>query len=240
MTRDRLPLDQDDAPVWVPDSSTAAWDTLPEEFWRIRRRVVDRLGLSDLRDDPYKGSYLTYVAAGGEVHEHRDARLQVDGRSMALLRCNVLLARASRGGMPVIDGEEIDVADRGMWAFHPTELLHSATTVSGEVGRVTLSFGFVVDPDRVWQRPFRTAPAVTPDLVRDITVGLSRRPVTQAQSATVEFVLTRSGEFEVAGLAGSLAVDPWEVWGVVRRLQKARLVESLSPPVCPEGRLLIR
>lgn len=118
---------------------------LPDEFWHVRERVVESLELSHLIEDTVKGSFLNYITPGGGIHSHRDSRISVDGRTYMLLRCNVLFAKPEAGGAPVIAGRELDIPDRGMWAFYASEYIHSATTVSGPTGRGTLSYGFMTE-----------------------------------------------------------------------------------------------
>jgi hypothetical protein len=236
----RQPVDDGDAgPVWIPEITLGHADTPPDDFWQIRRRVIDRLGLGEARDDPYKGSFLTYVTSGGFVHAHRDARLQVEGMTVPLLRCNVMLRRATRGGQPVISERELEVPVRGMWAFYPTELLHSATPVSGARGRVTLSFGFVIDPRTVWERPFHVRPGVEPALIDDLRRQLRRTALSEARATTLDHILTRQATFCVRDVADAVDRDPWDVWKEARRLQAMSLVQSLSPAIPGEARLLV-
>ncbi|MDI6103340.1 hypothetical protein QLQ12_32500 [Actinoplanes sp. NEAU-A12] len=220
----------DDDLVWIPEVGDDRAEAPPEEFWRIRQRVVDRLRLHHLRDDPYKGSFLAYVTTGGSVHPHRDARLSIDGTLMPLLRCNVLLARPAKGGLPVIADREFDVPDRGMWAFYPTELLHSAPEVGGPDGRVTLSFGFVVDPRTLWQRPYRIRADIDPRLIADFLRRLRHGTVSADRVEILERVLAEPGVFRVRTIADAVRSGPWEVWDEIHRLRRTGLVESLSAP----------
>jgi hypothetical protein len=239
LTRRRTSEDGDAVPVWIPEVTPGRVETPPDEFWQIRQRVIDQLGLNGARDDPYKGSFLTYVTSGGFVHEHRDARLDVDGETAPLLRCNILLTRPARGGLPVINDQEIEVPDRGMWAFYPTELLHSATQVSGPTGRVTLSFGFVIDPRTVWERPFRIRPDLASALVADLRQELRTTAIGAARAATLDLLLTRPATFRIREIVDLLSHDPWAVWQEVHLLQKMEVIESLSPPVAKDGQLLV-
>src|SRR5947209_7932860 len=81
----RNPLREQDL-IWVPDVDEEWVDPLPGEFWDIRMRVIDMLGLSTLEEDHYKGSFLSYVSPGAGVHPHRDARLSVQGKEYLILR----------------------------------------------------------------------------------------------------------------------------------------------------------
>jgi hypothetical protein len=219
--------------IWVPKIDEQFMDPVPEAFWTIRNRVKDLLGLGGLEEDYYKGSFLTCMSPGGRVHEHRDARVRVAEEERLILRCNVLFKRPQQGGMPVIGSQEIDICDRGMWAFYPTEFRHSTTVVRGPDSRGNLSFGFLVRPAYLWQRRFRIAPgAVSVDLAvfahnatieRRVSPGLRERHL-----AVWQFVMSTTGDFSVDEAARTLEQDPSEISEALRDLQEWRLVQSLS------------
>lgn len=227
------------APVWVPETSGRVLDPLPDEFWTIRDRVVDRLGIGNMPDDPYKGSFLTSVCTGGDVHTHKDARLLIADAEVPLLRCNVLVQRPDGGGNPVIEGVEIDIPDRGMWAFHPTENVHGATTVTGARSRVTLSFGFVVDPEPVWERPLQIAPGIEPDVLHGVQVQLRGQLMDPARADVLGLILDQTSTFCVREIASAMGVDTLVVWGETRRLIRLGLVRSQAPEPVVGGRTYI-
>jgi hypothetical protein len=225
----------DSALVWVPNVDLRVLDPLPEEFWAIRTRVIARLGIDDLSDDPYKGSFLTSVAPGGDVHTHKDARLWIDGDLRPLLRCNVMVRRPDAGGMPVIEGTEFDIPDRGLWALHPTENIHGATSVAGPTSRVTLSFGFVVNLRAVWERSLCVAQEVEPAVLHGVRAHLRGQPMDPARARTIDRLLDQSAVFRVREVAEALGCDPALVWGAARQLLKLGLLRSEAPKAVPNG-----
>jgi hypothetical protein len=216
--------------VWVPEQLGP--EELPEEFWTIRVRVVRILGIEDLPDDPYKGSFLTSVGPGGDVHTHKDARLPIADDPMPLLRCNILVQRPVGGGMPVIAGKHIDVPDRGMWALHATELMHGATPVTGDVDRITLSFGFVVDPAPVWERPLRHAPDIDPAVLVGVR-GTLRDAGMGPERAVVHDALLDWKSFTVREIAEDLGLEPSAVWAEAHRLLRLGVLRSAAPETVP-------
>lgn len=234
--------------VWVPPITEQLATELPEEFWNIRARVVDVLSLHDLMDDPYKGSFLSYVAPGGMVHEHRDARLRLADEEFLILRCNVLFKSPDSGGMPLIGSRRLEVSDRGMWAFFPTEVRHSSTTVGGPDCRGSLSFGFLVRPADLWLRWFRLAPGTdAQDLLgalRALSIGAGAEdrvpPSHDSHGFLVErFIASQEGYFSVWDAARSLEQDPAVVWDVLRDLQALRLIQSASSICADAGRMFV-
>lgn len=202
------------AHIWTPSFGSAA---LPPACWNIRNRVLAWLELEGLRDDPYKGTFLTHIARNGEVATHRDFRLQVEGETYLILRCNVLLQRPEVGGMPVISRRELDIAERGCWVFFPTELVHSATPVQGSRARATLSFGVLVTPAQLRDRCFRQS--WSGDFVAT-SVGAQR---------VVDFILASPNEvFSVHDVATALGRAPRDIWPAIIRLQRAGCIESES------------
>jgi len=232
-------------PIWVPEVDEHDVDKLPAEFWHIRARVIERLGLSELDEDHYKGSFLSYIAPGTGVHAHRDARLRNQQEEQLILRCNVLFKRPQEGGLPAIESIKIDVPDRGMWAFFPTELVHSATPVRGSEFRGLLSFGFLVHFSHLWQRRFHIAPSF--ELEYGLDGGDLPRQALLAQLRTtpeaqildndridlLEYVLMSAGDFSVQEVAQCLGRGPAQISDALHDLQRSKIVESNSSS-CPE------
>jgi hypothetical protein len=233
--------------VWVPEVDEHRVDRLPSEFWSIRSRVVDRLRLAALEEDHYKGSFLGYIAPGTGVHRHRDARLRIDQQEFLILRCNILFRRPDEGGQPVVESTEFDVPDRGMWAFFPTELVHSATPVRGSHFRGLLSFGFLVRPDDVWQRRFRRTTAfeaeygldASDDAGQMLVEALRQAPeapgVTADRIDLLEFIVSARGDFSILEAAHGVRSEPADIWDALHDLQRSGVVESQSSTCACHG-----
>jgi hypothetical protein len=237
--------------VWVPAVDDHREDAPPEEFWSIRSRVVDLVGLSELEEDHYKGSFLSYIAPGAGIHRHRDARLKIDGEERLILRCNVFLKRPQLGGLPVIESTELDVPDRGMWVFFPTELFHSATPVSGLEFRGLLSFGFLVRFDQLWQRRFRLAPQFERDyeidssldarraLLNQVRSGAADQGVSRLQFDLMGLVLLSTGDFTAQQAAEAIGRPPSEALAALEALQRTNVIESRSSSSFPHGQVMV-
>jgi hypothetical protein len=224
-------------PIWLPAVRSAG--RLPDEFWSIRLRVGALLGLEGFDEDPYKGSFLSYIAPGGGVHQHRDARLEVDGEEYLLLRCNVLLHRPATGGLPVIESREFDVGDRGMWAFFPSELVHAATQVRGSEHRGLLSFGYLVRAADIWERRYRLTTKFIAEYGLDGSAASGQRlldllaaapesgSIDPVRREVFSFVLS-ARQVSVARAATELGRAPETLWPVVRDLERTAVIESAS------------
>lgn len=236
--------------VWIPDVAEAV-DPLPEELWRIRARVIERLGLGGLEEDVYKGSFMSYIEPGTGVHRHRDDRLKLEEGERLILRCNILVKKPEGGGSPVFDERvEVDVPDRGMWAFFPTELVHSANEVRGALARGLMSFGFLVRPADLLQRRFHVAPRFASECAfgagEDARRGVIERLRASALAAGLSddrvellaFVLASPGDFTLEEAARSLRRRPRDVFEVLRDLQVSEVVASNSSARFERGKVL--
>jgi hypothetical protein len=237
--------------VWLPRVE-AEPDQLPEEFWNVRTRVQELLGLIELDEDPYKGSFMSLIEPGTGVHQHRDDRLVVKGETNLILRCNVLLQKPDAGGLPVFDGRiQVNISDRGMWAFFPTELVHASTTVIGARNRGLLSFGFLVPECLLWKRWFRATQAFVQEYAFDTEnegwrnliamVGASARAtgIAEEKVEVLEFVMSKMQGFSLAEISVALGRPPADIFQILWDLQRSGVVESESSLEKTCGRVLI-
>jgi len=221
---------KDDSVVWLPEQHERFSAAPPPLFWEIRTRVISILGIEAFADDPYKGSFLTYVLPGGQIHEHRDSRVSIAQRPFAILRCNVMLACTDDGAFPVIDGQQLEVPELAMWAFFPTELVHSTKMIEG-IHRATLSYGFIVDPIEFMKRPFRVRQSIKwPDIPRD-----EHSPVADI----VRFVSRQTDWFTTSEVARAAGQPPTLAADVLRELQRQRVIESSSSLVAANQNVVI-
>lgn len=239
--------------IWLPEIA-APVDPLPQEVWRIRARVAERLGLHAFDDDPYKGSFMSVIEPGTGVHQHRDERLLVDGEARPILRCNLFLQRAEAGGDPVFDGRlRLDVAEGGMWAFYPTELVHAATTVQGTQPRVLLSLGFLGRMAQWWLRRFAVRPAFRSafgldqdgdqhavHLMDRASTALRAAGVNDDRLAVLRLALERTSEdFSIQEVSGRLTLPPARVGSIVADLQRSEVLESRSAARQDRGKVWV-
>jgi hypothetical protein len=237
--------------VFVPRVEGQPRDPLPDAFWQVRARVVEWLRVGMLDEDPYKGCFLSYTTAGGRIHQHLDAKVRVDGEECDILRCNVLFRRPATGGMPVIRAAQLDILDRGMWAFFPTELVHSATEVGGPAPRGTLSFGFLVRPNDLWQRRYRLAAAICAEYGLDDDRSRRGHLIEQLRQAPaaamlgsrrlelVEFIIRARGDFTVRAALDALGTPPSETGPALIELQRSGFVESISSGDAFRGNVMV-
>jgi hypothetical protein len=81
---------------------------------------------------------------GAAVQEHTDPA--PDG--FVHTRCNLMLKKPSKGGNPIIDGEEIEVNENDLWLCLASLEKHYTTPIEGGE-RLVFSFGALVPIDQI-------------------------------------------------------------------------------------------
>jgi hypothetical protein len=102
-------------------------------------------GLTPVRVEPdFKTFTGVHSLPGSFTHTHIDTA--PDG--LVHVRCNVLLEKPAEGGMPVIDGEVLDVDVGDLWIVLASMEEHGSTPISSPK-RVIKSFGGLVPINQV-------------------------------------------------------------------------------------------
>jgi hypothetical protein len=245
LTQNALKADGVNDVIWIPEGIGVADDTLPEAFWDIRQRIIELMGLGHYREDPYKGCFLGYGISGGGVHQHKDSRLHFDGKSWLLLRCNVLFARPDVGGMPVIEGQELTIPDGGMWAFYPSERVHSATLIEGQNARGLLSFGVVMLPeDLLGQRfciskLFRSHLACQPSSWQEEFIKkLETAGARNWQVTLYRWVFEQEGTFSAFDAPSYPEEPPLDIVSSLQRLRSISILECSENLLSDRGKIV--
>lgn len=244
LTRELTALSADrrkrDDVIWVPQSDRFDPAEIPEAFWTIRDRSIKALGAEHLTEDPYKGNFLGLIGPGEGVHQHKDARVVIGGEQSLLIRCNVLFRRPDEGGLPVIAGQVLDVADRGMWAFFASEQVHAATPVAGANLRGLMSFGLVIERERVGAARYR----LRPDFRAYVDQQPSCWPEQFVQQlakagpplsivAIARHVLDCPDTFALGSVATATGLTVWDALTAVQKLEISGLTEPVGRPTLP-------
>lgn len=118
--------------------------SIPASHGRVRHRLTAALGLpANIGPEPTYGWCLSIIDPGGQIQSHIDAA----PLGCRHLRCNLFIQLPTRGGLPVIEGQPRQVAERDVLAFFPSERGHRSELVEGDRPRIICSFGFLVKSD---------------------------------------------------------------------------------------------
>ena len=110
----------------------------------IGGRIVEQFRLSGCPVDPQLGWIVSLLQPGASIHPHLDRYPYHAQTRTKHLRCNVMVARENASGNPVISGRSIEVPERSLWGFFPSEIPHGTGVIDGGAPRIVFQFGFMV------------------------------------------------------------------------------------------------
>lgn len=128
------------AKIWGTDHCTPFIRALGD-------RVVTRFHLQGCPVDPQLGWIISLLQPGAYIHPHMDKYDYHEQSGTKHLRCNVMVDRDDDSGNPVIAGNIIEVPERALWGFFPSEVEHCTQVIRTTKPRIAYQFGFTVPGD---------------------------------------------------------------------------------------------
>ena len=110
----------------------------------IGERIIEQFHLEDCPVDHQLGWIISLLQPGAQIQPHIDKYPYHDQLNAKHLRCNIMISRDNISGNPVINGNVIDVAERALWGFFPSEQVHCTQVIETIEPRIVYQFGFVV------------------------------------------------------------------------------------------------
>ena len=122
------------------------WDTpyCTPLIKQVGERIVSHFQLAGYPVDPQLGWIISVISDGGQIHPHLDRYPYHDQHNAKHLRCNIMVSKENNSANPVICGQAIDVAERALWAFFPSEAPHATQEIQCRQPRIVFQFGFMV------------------------------------------------------------------------------------------------
>ena len=114
---------------------------------RLGGRIIEFFQLQGCPVDPQLGWIISLIEKGGQVHPHYDKYPYHDEYKAKHVRCNIMVDKENASGNPVIEGQIVDVPERAVWGFFPSEAEHATQLVDVSRPRIVFQFGFVVPED---------------------------------------------------------------------------------------------
>jgi hypothetical protein len=114
---------------------------------QLGERIRDLFQLGNFPVDPHLGWIISLIEKGGQIHPHIDKYEYHIKNNAKHLRCNILVTRENDTANPVIDGKVLDVNERCLWGFFPSEVVHSTQLLDVVEPRIVFQFGFLVPKD---------------------------------------------------------------------------------------------
>lgn len=108
----------------------------------IKRKIIEIEGLHNTKFEPFMGDFISIQRNGAKVPTHVDHN--PEDTTQHSRRYNVFISLPEKGGLPIYDGEVLNVTERTLLKVESGLISHSTTQVEGEVPRIILSYGFAV------------------------------------------------------------------------------------------------
>lgn len=105
-----------------------------------RQLCLNTLEVNQFDEEPKFGIFIGVNTETGFVHEHTDPAK--DG--YVHFRLNFLVSKPYAGGVPVVNGNEIEVEEFESWINCASKWPHKSTPVVGKKPRIVLSLGALI------------------------------------------------------------------------------------------------
>lgn len=105
-----------------------------------RQLCLKTLDIDQFEEEPCFGIFIGVNTNSGAVHEHTDPTK--DG--YVHFRLNFLVSKPEDGGVPIVNGEIIEVNELESWINCASKWSHKSTPVSGSKPRIVLSLGALI------------------------------------------------------------------------------------------------
>lgn len=107
---------------------------------KIREKCFENLNITNFKEEPYFGIFIGVNTESGFVHEHIDPTKN----DYVHFRLNFLVSKPENGGVPVVNGNEVNIQERESWINCASKWLHKSTPVVGAKPRIVLSLGGLI------------------------------------------------------------------------------------------------
>jgi hypothetical protein len=108
----------------------------------IKIKIIETEGLQNNKFEPFRGDFLSVQRNGAKVPTHVDHN--PEDTTLHSRRYNVFISLPEKGGLPIYNGEVLNVTERTLLKVESGVISHSTTQVEGNIPRIILSYGFAV------------------------------------------------------------------------------------------------
>ena len=119
------------------------FDNIPEKLdlvQEIKKRIIDIENIEGEYFNPFMGDFASVHRNGGQVPQHIDHNPQ--DQTLYSRRYNVFITLPEKGGLPIYDGEVLDLPEKSLLRVDAGLIPHSTTIIQGNKPRIILSYGF--------------------------------------------------------------------------------------------------
>ena len=109
-------------------------------------KIVDCLGLNEVRIDPMLGILYSNISKGGFIHLHIDSYPPYDTKEYVNYRFNLMLNRGTGEEYnPVVENVGYEVNAGDAWSFSASLYEHETKSLFEDTPRIVLQYGFMLD-----------------------------------------------------------------------------------------------
>lgn len=116
----------------------------PKVIDDIKERIIDIENLSKYNEEPIYNDIIEYSRNGADFSNHKD----VNSDGMVHVRFDVYVKLPKNGGLPIYNGELINVKERQYLCCRAGIDYHSRTTIKQSSG-IIISYGFLMPYDEI-------------------------------------------------------------------------------------------
>ena len=113
-------------------------NSLSKEVYEFSNKCFNNIGITEFEDETLLGNFISFNEETAFIHPHTDTR---NDNGDWHVRINFIVQKPTIGGIPVIEGNKIDVEERNSWINFASENIHQSTPVEGSKQRIGLSLG---------------------------------------------------------------------------------------------------
>jgi hypothetical protein len=121
------------------------FESIPEKLELlkdIKNRIIEVEELSDKSFEPFRGDFVSIQRNGAKVPNHTDHNPV--NPALYSIRYNLFISLPEKGGLPIYDGEILNVLEKCLLKVESGLIPHSTTEIIGEIPRIILSYGFAI------------------------------------------------------------------------------------------------
>ena len=113
--------------------------------WKIKDRLVNKENMSGYKKEPTLRDFLIFLPKGANVAAHRD----LNQHDLIHTRFNVFISSPKNGCVTYYDNNVVDTTDCTYALCRSGIDEHSISTNEDTIPRITLSFGYVLPPEKI-------------------------------------------------------------------------------------------
>lgn len=110
-----------------------------ETAYVIKQRVIKLIEKEYILDTVFE-DFLSFNFLNASIDPHTD----INVTDHIHTRYNLLISLPESGGLPIYNGELLNIEEKTLWKCEAGKYKHASTTVIGKKPRINISFGFQI------------------------------------------------------------------------------------------------